>query len=259
MLPFYSAPNLNEQRVKHGFFGRNGGVSKGIYESLNCGLCSSDKSENVLENLDRIRTSLDAEKILTLNQCHSDIAIVVEDVSQDRSKADALITDKPGIALGALSADCGPILFTALKKDGEPVIAATHAGWKGALSGILENTIDQILGLGALKDSIKAAIGPCIAQKSYEVDIGFENVFLEEDDASEIFFKSGNVGKMHFDLSGYIAFRLARAGLSNVHISGIDTYTEEKKYFSYRRSCHKGQNGYGRQISTVVISADSND
>ncbi|MAM34725.1 MAG: polyphenol oxidase [Micavibrio sp.] len=259
MLSIYTVPNLDSPKIRHGFYGRTGGASTGIYQSLNCGLCSSDKTENVLENLNRVKVSLGANKILTLSQCHSNNAIIVKDGSEDRRKADAMVTDKAGIALGALSADCGPILFTGQKDSGRPVVAATHAGWKGAFGGILESTIQQMLSLGAAQESIKAAIGPCIAQKSYEVDIGFETDFLEEDEASEMFFKSGKTGKLHFDLPGYIAFRLGRSGLSSIHISGIDTYVEKENYFSYRRSCHKGENGYGRQISTIVISTDSND
>lgn len=249
-----------DERIHHGFFGRQGGVSEGIYNSLNCGVGSNDNSDAVKENRARVAHALNGkpENLITLHQTHSpDCLIVNEPLRADieRPKADALVTDKAGFILGVLTADCGCILFTGQKADGAPVIGAAHAGWKGALGGVLESTVQQMMALGAEKESLHASIGPCIDPKSYEVSEGFEAPFLERDPADEHFFKTARKeGHLMFDLPGYIASRLAKVGVSQVTITRHDTFAEEKNFFSYRRTTHRGEPDYGRQISAIMIS-----
>jgi YfiH family protein len=245
--------------ILHGFFGRQGGVSTGLYSSLNCGLGTADTPENVRENRARVALSLKTkpENLLSIKQIHSNIChYVAAPWTQDsRPDGDALVTDVPGLALGILTADCGPVLFYGEKENGAPLIGAAHAGWGGALRGVLESTIDTMIAHGALRDRICASIGPCIAQASYEVRNDFITPFIEHDPHSEHFFKSARAeGHLMFDLPGYIASRLGRAGVRYVSITGVDTYSSEKDYFSYRRTTHRKEGDYGRQISALVIT-----
>jgi len=247
------------KRVTHGFFGRRGGVSSGLYESLNCGPGSNDEAGNVEQNRALVAEALGArsDMLASVWQVHSDICVYIDEpllTGDLRPKADALVTDKAGLALGVLTADCGPVLYAGLKSDGAPIIGAAHSGWGGAIKGINEATIDTMIKHGAVLESMTAVIGPCIAQSSYEVSMGFETPFMEQDEQNEHFFKSGaKEGYLMFDLSGYIASRIALKSVKNVVISGIDTYGEAERFFSYRRTTHNKEPDYGRQIAAICI------
>ena len=239
----------------HGFFTREGGVSGGIYQSLNCGLGSRDDRQFVLENRNRVTAHLGAggARLLTCHQVHSADAIVVTEPwpAGENPKADALVTAVPGIVLGALAADCAPVLFA----DAEArVIAATHAGWKGALGGVLESTIATMIGLGARRNRIRAALGPCIGPDAYEVGPEFEMRFLSACSEYSRFFKRPQKSERpYFDLPGFVLERLARAGLETVESCTACTYTDEGRLFSYRRATHRGEPDYGRQVSAIVL------
>lgn len=240
--------------VTHGFFGRQGGVSTGLYDSLNCGLHSKDNAEHVAENRDLVLKALGGNEISTLKQIHSPICHPVENSCMTGvEEGDALVTKTPGQVIGALAADCGPVLFYATDEHREPIIGAAHSGWGGALKGVLESTIDAMVKLGAEKRNIRAAIGPCIGQASYEVGIEFSAPFLAEDPASEKFFRAGGNDKLFFDLQGYITFRLKRYGVEHIMCANKDTYALKDEYFSYRRATHAKENDYGRQISAICI------
>ncbi len=239
--------------IPHGFLGRRGGVSQGIHAGLNVGLGSDDDREAVVENRRRAADAiLPAAEMVTVHQIHSPVVVSVsEAVSLDaRPQADAMVTDRPGLLLGILTADCVPVLFA----DNEAgIIGAAHAGWKGAISGVTDNTLTAMEALGADRGRIACAIGPCIAQKSYEVDDGFYRRFVEEADENERFFASGKPGHWQFDIEGYVAARLAAAGVTKVECLGEDTYSQPDRFFSYRRSCHMGEPGYGREISLIGL------
>lgn len=244
--------------VAHGFFGRGGGVSTGLYSTLNCGLGTKDSPDNVNENRRRVAQALNTNpnRMVGVKQVHGSVCHYVTEpwAIENRPDGDAMVTDVPGLLLGILTADCGPILFYGEKADGAPVIGAAHAGWGGALRGVLESTIDTMTEHGALRDRICASVGPCIAQASYEVSTDFITPFIENDPQSEHFFKSARAeGHLMFDLPGYIAGRLGRAGVRYVSLTGVDTYSSEKDYFSYRRTTHRNESDYGRQISALVI------
>ena len=242
--------------IRHGFFGRRGGVSRGIYDSLNCGPGSKDDPAAVAENRARVASALAVEpaNLLSAFQVHSADACIVERAwtVADRPKLDAMVTQRPGIALGVLAADCGPVLFADAQAG---VIGAAHAGWKGALGGVLEATVATMEGLGAERGRIAAALGPCIHQASYEVGPEFPAPFLAEDAENEAFFgPSENQGRHMFDLPGYILKRLGAMGLGAATSIGEDTYPDEDGYFSYRRATHRGEDGYGRNVSAIVLA-----
>ncbi|MEM6811734.1 MAG: peptidoglycan editing factor PgeF [Pseudomonadota bacterium] len=246
---------FEDKGIQHGFFTKQGGVSEGIYESLNCGKGSDDDTDKVKENRARVAGHFGQSEAMlcTLYQNHSDQAVIIKQPEDCNGiKADALVTDQPHLVLGILTADCGPILFSGETNEGKPVIGAAHAGWKGAIGGILENTVLTMREIGAQK--ISAAIGPCIGPKSYEVSAEFTEPFLSQDQSNERFFKETNKNnKLMFDLPGYIASRLALLDLNQVIISGHDTYAEENDFFSYRRKTHRSEPDYGRQISAIII------
>ena len=242
----------------HGFFSRRGGVSKGIYASLNCGPGSDDNPAHVLQNRKVVSEVIGCEpqSLLSLHQIHSAECLQVTESwdSDNRPQADAMVSDVPGLALGVLTADCGPVLLHGVKTSGEPVVGAAHAGWGGAVNGVLEATLEKMKSLGAEAESIQACVGPCIGQASYEVGEDFIKPFAQEDEQAEKFFKSARrEGHMMFDLPGYIAFRLARTGVKNVYIKDLDTYFNEEDFFSYRRTTHRHEKDYGRQISVIMI------
>ncbi len=252
---FQSQGGFDSDVVAHGFFGRQGGVSKGIYESLNCGIGSDDAPENVAENRKRVCEAIGAEpeNLLSLYQVHGSACLKVEAAwTQDnRPEADAYVTRMPGLALGVLTADCAPVLFYGRSADG-PVIGAAHAGWKGALGSVLENTLQAMRELGA--EHIHASIGPCIQKRSYEVSLDFYENFCRTDENSERFFGgSRKSGRFIFDLPGYCAGRLGLAGVGDVLLFKDDTYSQEHAYFSYRRATHRSEPDYGRQISVIMI------
>ena len=248
---FVTAASL--EGVAHGFFGRRGGVSAGELASLNCGLGSGDDPALIAENRRRVAdAALPGAKLTGLYQVHGNRCVIVDgDTDVDaRPEADALATRTPGILLGILTADCVPVLF-ADREAG--VIGAAHAGWKGAISGVTDTTLDAMEGLGARRDHVAVAIGPCIARASYEVDESFVQRFLADAPANERFFAAGKPGHAMFDIAAYVAARLAAAGVTRIAIGGQDTYAEADHYFSYRRACHKNENSYGRQLSVIGL------
>jgi YfiH family protein len=232
-------------------------VSEGIYTGLNCGFGSADNPGHVAENRKRVATAMGGkDRVLTVHQIHSAECMTVHEpwARGDEPKLDALVTDRPGIILGILTADCGPVLLHGLKHDGSPVIGAAHAGWGGALNGVLENTLQAMTRLGARPVTIRAALGPCIGPRSYEVSDGFEAPFIKHDDRAVKFFREGSrPGYRLFNLPAYIKFRLDEAGVHEVSVLANDTCAEEQDFFSYRRSRLRGEPDYGRQISTIMI------
>lgn len=240
--------------VAHGFLGRRGGVSRGIVAGLNVGLGADDDDAAVAENRRRaVEAVLPGARLATVYQVHSPDAVLVDEPWPEdaRPRADAMVTDRPGILLGIVTADCAPVLFA----DAEAgVIGAAHAGWRGAHGGVVEATLDLMEQLGARRDRVAAAIGPAIAQASYEVDAPFRAHF-EQTDAH--LFGAGREGHWQFDLEGYVAQRLVRAGVSRIDPLGLDTYTDEARFFSYRRATHRGEPNYGRQISLIGLLAAS--
>jgi YfiH family protein len=239
--------------VPHGFLGRRGGVSTGICSGLNVGLGSKDDPKAVLANR---RLAVEAvapdAQLVTLHQVHSGNAIEVDAPFPDEARphADALVTDRPGLALGILTADCTPVLFA---DTGAGVVGAAHAGWKGAIGGVVESTVAAMERLGAQRDRIVAAVGPTIARKSYEVDEGFMRTFVERDPEHERFFSDGRAGHYQFDLEGFVVCRVAAAGVHRVEALGIDTYSDPDRFFSYRRATHLREPDYGRQISIIAV------
>ncbi|WEX86097.1 peptidoglycan editing factor PgeF [Sinorhizobium garamanticum] len=239
--------------IAHGYFTRKGGVSEGIYRGLNVGLGSKDDRERVGENRARVARWFDAEprRLATVHQIHSPDAVVV-DGSYDgaRPDADALVTATPGIVLGVLSADCGPVLFADPQAG---VIGAAHAGWKGALGGILESTIEAMISLGARRDRIIACLGPSISRTHYEVGAEFVERFIAADeDYASFFSPSGRNGHAMFDLPGLTIRRLMEAGVTAENLN-ICTYADEDRFFSYRRTTHRQEPDYGRQMSAICI------
>jgi YfiH family protein len=248
----FRAPNLSSTpTIAHGFCGRRGGVSRGIYASLNCGLGSGDDALNVTENRRRAREALGATALNTLYQIHSPTAVTVDAPWEAAPQGDAMVTRTRGIALGVLSADCAPILFADAQAR---VIGAAHAGWKGALSGVIEATVVAMEAQGAERSRIAAAIGPCISQANYEVGDEFRARFLAVDAGSARYFTSGNRAAHHqFDLESYVAQRLTRAGVDNVSRFSACTYAREADFFSFRRATHRGEGDYGRELSAIVL------
>ena len=239
--------------VAHGFLGRTGGVSTGIHAGLNVGIGSDDDAAAVAENR-RLASEavLPGAALVTLYQTHSADCVTVRSPFEERlrPRADALVTDRPGLALGILTADCAPVLLA--DKDAG-VVGAAHAGWKGAIGGVTDATILAMEAVGAKRDRIAAAIGPCIARASYEVDDAFARRFEAHDPANERFFAEGRDGHFQFDLEAYVAHRLASAGIGRVAMLGLDTYADEARFFSFRRATHRGEPGYGRQISIIGL------
>lgn len=247
--------------IAYWFFTRQGGASTGIYDSLNCSPGSSDDQTLVAENRRRVAGQLGGENlpVISLWQCHSADCLYVEEQvasGEARPHADALVTDKPGLILGVLTADCGPVLFHGLKRDGAPVIGAAHAGWGGALGGVLESTIVKMREAGAEAETVTACLGPCLMQPSYEVQNDFMRPFvIKHEEAEKFFMAAHKPGHQMFDLAGYIAMRLALAGVRRVSLMGIDTYANEADFFSFRRATHRSESDYGRQISAIVINS----
>ncbi|WP_448502508.1 peptidoglycan editing factor PgeF [Sphingomonas sp.] len=241
--------------VPHGFLGRRGGVSKGLHAGLNVGLGSHDDAETVAANRALATGAvLPGGRLVTCYQVHSADCITVRAVPDERLRphADALVTDRPGLALGILTADCAPVL---LADADAGVVAAAHAGWKGALGGVTDTTIVAMEALGARRDRIAAAIGPCIARASYEVSEAFRRRFAEADPENDRFFADGaRTGHAQFDLEAYVAHRLAAAGIARIEALGLDTYAAPDRFFSYRRATHAGEGDYGRQISIIGLA-----
>jgi YfiH family protein len=239
--------------VRHGFLGRAGGVSRGEVSGLNVGLGSGDDPVLIAENRRRaVAAVAPGTALATVYQVHSAECVTVSSPWPDdeRPHADALVTDRPGVVLGILTADCAPVLFA----DPEAgVIGAAHAGWKGAIGGVTDATITAMERLGATRAGIAAVIGPCIAQESYEVDGAFRDRFCAQADASAAHFAPGSPGHWQFNIEGYVAQRLAAAGVTRVTRLALDTYAAPERFFSYRRACHHGEAAYGRQISLISL------
>ena len=242
--------------VRHGFFTRSGGVSHGVYATLNGGTGSNDVPGNVAENRARMAIALGVtpDRFLTAYQIHSpDVVVVEEPWTHDRRpRADAIVTRLPRLAIGVSTADCGPLLFA----DAEAhVIAAAHAGWRGALAGVIEAAIAAMEKLGAQRSRIATALGPTIRQPNYEVGSEFVERFLAADADNKRFFKpSTSSGHAMFDLGGYIAERLQRAGITNFEDLGLCTYAEPERFFSYRRTTKLGEPDYGRHINAIALA-----
>ncbi len=242
--------------VSHGFLGRRGGVSIGVVAGLDMGSRGMDPDDPrlgpVAENRARgIAAVAPSARLVTVYQVHGADCVVAGDwAEQDRPHADALVTDRPGLLLGILTADCAPVLL-ADREAG--VIGAAHAGWKGAIGGVTDSTIAAMEELGARRDNISAAIGPCIAQSSYEVDAAFAARFISADPGNARFFDSGQPGHQQFDLEHYVAARLASAGIGKVERLGLDTYSAPERFFSFRRATHHAEPDYGRQISLICL------
>ena len=250
------APSLSLPNVRHAFFTREGGVSDGIYRSLNGGIGSLDAPEKVRENRARMAAALGvaATHLVSCYQIHSPDVIVAERpwTRETAPRADAIVTYVPGLAIGVSTADCGPILFA----DGEAgVIGAAHAGWKGALTGVLEATIKAMEKLGARRSRISAALGPMIRQPNYEVGAEFVERFVAADGANRRFFiPATRPGHAMFDLSGYIKSRLERTEIKSVEDLGLCTYADPARFFSYRRTTHYGEPDYGRHVNAIVLA-----
>lgn len=239
--------------VAHGFLGRRGGVSAGDVAGLNAGIGSGDDPAAVAENRRRAATAvLPAAPLVSVYQVHSATCVTVAAPWSDdaRPEADALVTALPGVLLAIVTADCAPVLLADARAG---VVGAAHAGWKGAIGGVTDSTITAMEALGAHRADITAAIGPCIAQASYEVDDGFRERFLADAAGNARHFLAGQPGHWRFDLAGYVAGRLESAGIARVEALGHDTYAEEESYFSFRRATHRGQAVYGRQISLIGL------
>jgi polyphenol oxidase len=239
--------------IRHGFFTRRGGVSDGIYAGLNVGTGSNDDPQRVAENRRRVSSwmGIAPERLVTVHQVHSpDVVVVEAPFGAERPKADAMVTGRPGLALGVLAADCGPILYA----DPEArVIGAAHAGWKGALTGVLEATVEAMERLGARRERIVAVLGPSISQENYEVGPEFMDRFVAADPANAAWFApSEKPGHFMFDLNGYTIDRLKAAGVAAYSLDRC-TYADEALFFSYRRTTHRAEPDYGRQISAIVL------
>ena len=239
--------------LPHGFLGRRGGISVGVCAGLNVGFGSSDERE-AIEGNRRLAVSviLPEAALATVHQVHSADVVFADRAwpQGERPRADAMVTDTPNLLLGILTADCAPVLFA---DHHAVVVGAAHAGWRGALAGVTDATIDAMVELGARRDNIHAAVGPCIAQPSYEVDDAFRSRFLEHDPDNGRFFVTGESGKPHFDLEAYVVHRLIAAGIDEVEALNLDTYADPDRFFSYRRATHRGEADYGRQLSAIAI------
>jgi polyphenol oxidase len=254
--PVLSAESLRLPGVRHAFFTRNGGVSRGVYASLNGGVGSRDSHEAVAENRSRAAAALGVtpERLAVPYQIHSANAAAISEpwAPSDRPRCDGLATASPGLALGVTGADCGMILFA---DRWAHVIGAAHAGWKGALTGVIEATVAAMEKLGARRGDVVAALGPCIGRASYEVGPEFVAAFAAAgEDTGRYFTPSSKAGRSMFDLNGYIAERAERAGIGAFEDFALDTYADERRFFSYRRTTHRGEPDYGRLMSAIVLN-----
>jgi YfiH family protein len=241
--------------IRHAFFTREGGVSAGIYASLNGGVGSNDEAGHVAENRARMATALGvaAARLLTPYQIHSPTVVVADTEwrADARPRADAVVTKTPGLAIGISTADCGPVLFADANAR---VVGAAHAGWRGALSGVVEATLEAMIAQGATRANIRAALGPMIRQPNYEVGSDLITKFIDADAGNARFFAPAK-REQHalFDLAGYIRARLSRAGIAEAADLDLCTYADDKQFFSYRRSTHRGEADYGRHISAIAL------
>ena len=246
---------LKSTRIAHGFFGREGGYSKGIFASLNCGLGSGDDRPTVVRNREMVAKDLGGTEpqIVTTYQIHSAEAVIVTKpwTYDERPKVDGMVTNVPGLILGSLTADCGPVLFADLRAG---VIGCAHAGWKGALAGVTDATVFKMESLGASRANIVAVLGPTISKVAYEVGPEFIQHFVDASVENKRFFTDSLKKDHHmFDLPAYLTTRMKAIGIGTVIDCGLCTYTREEEYFSYRRTTHAGEKDYGRQIAAITL------
>ena len=250
---FYSKKFKKFSKIKHCFFSRQGGISKGVYSSLNCGKGSKDKKKNVYKNLSFVSNKLkiSLKKLLLMHQTHSNKAIIINEKNKNlkRFKSDALVTNLKGISLGVVTADCVPIFLYDVKNQ---IIGCIHAGWKGALTGIIENTVNKFKKFNT-KSKIFASIGPCIGEKSYEVDVDFYKRFISKSKKNRKYFLKKNNYKKLFNLRKYVSDKLIKLNIKVDHVNH-DTYKEKSKFYSYRRSQKSGESDYGRCISVISLT-----
>lgn len=252
--PIHADALSSQPGLQHGFFTRRGGVSEGLFASLNCGFGSGDAADRVAVNRGRVAdaTGVENGSLVTAYQVHGHRVALVDRpwTADDAPKADGMVTAEPGVALGILTADCAPVLFA---DSGAGIIGAAHAGWRGAKDGVLEETVSAMIHLGARADSISAVVGPCIGKDSYEVGPEFPGPFLEDDSGAFAFFRpGGRRGHFTFDLAGLVQRRLERLNLAKVEVIGGDTCADEGKFFSYRRATHRREAEYGRNLSVIA-------
>ncbi len=238
--------------VRHGFFTRRGGASSGVFAGLNCGSGSSDQSEIVAINRARVADAMGVtpDRLVGVHQIHSAIAVTVDGPPAKKPRADALVTATPGLALSVLTADCQPVLFADTKAR---VIGAAHAGWRGALDGVLTATVDAMVSLGAKREDITAVIGPCISQRAYEVGPEFIDSFLAEDPDFARYFANGEGDRLQFDLPGFGLNRLRAAGVGHAEWTHHCTYSDPDRFYSYRRTTHAKEADYGRLIAAITL------
>jgi YfiH family protein len=253
---FIEAPELAAcPGLRHAFFTRQGGVSQGIYASLNGGIGSSDERERVLENRRRMAAQLGVapDALVSVHQVHSPDAVVVDaPFAGDRPRADGIATATPGLALAISTADCGPLLFA---DPAARVIGAAHAGWRGALTGVMEATLEAMEGLGARRNRVVAVLGPMISADAYEVGADFVSRFTDADPANGRFFRpNGRPSHAQFDLPAFIGVRLEAAGIGHFVNLGLCTYADEERFYSFRRTTHRGEPDYGRLISAIALT-----
>jgi len=252
---FFSKKLKKFENLKHCFFSRKNGFSKKEYESLNCGLGSGDQKENVLKNLDLVSQKVGCKKelLITLNQTHSDKVVYFENRNLIKNKlpGDAIVTKIKNVGIGILTADCAPILLYDPEKK---IIGCIHSGWKGALNGIIKNTIKKFKELGSNVENLFAVVGPCIGKENYEVKIDFYEKFINRNKKYEIFFKKIIHGKYIFDLRGFLNNKISDLNVKNIENIEMDTFAEKETFFSYRRSCLNNEKDYGRCISVILMT-----
>jgi YfiH family protein len=238
--------------VRHGFFTRRGGASSGVFDGLNCGAGSSDQADIVKINRARVAEAMGTapDALIGVHQCHSADVIEVTAPLDEKPKVDAMVSKTPDLVLGVLTADCQPVLFADTQAK---VIGAAHAGWRGALIGVLDNTVEAMVKLGATRENITAVIGPCISQRSYEVGPEFMDDFLADSPDNARFFAGGTDDRMQFDLPSFGLSRLRDAGVGHAEWTRHCTYSDADRFYSYRRSCHLKEADYGRLISTIRL------
>tara|TARA_B100002051_G_C16743103_1_gene645647 strand:+ start:3478 stop:4236 length:759 start_codon:yes stop_codon:yes gene_type:complete len=250
---FFSKKLSQYKNIKHCFFSKKNGFSKGIYKSLNCGPGSNDNKLDIKKNLELVQKKMDLknDNLILMNQTHSNKVIVIDDENKGKKKfnSDALITKLKGVALGVLTADCVPII---LYDEKNKIISSIHAGWKGSISGIIENTLSKFKKIDS-DNKIIAIIGPCIGKDSYEVGMDFYENFLKESEKNKNFFLKKEKNKFFFDIRGYVNNRLITNGITNIDNINIDTFKDDDNFFSYRRSKKLGETDYGRCISTICL------
>jgi len=252
---FFSSRLKKFNSLKHCFFSRKNGVSKGIYHSLNCGLGSQDDKKDVLENLEIVSNQINCKKdfLITLNQQHTNRVIHFKNKESIKNKlvGDAIVSQVKNVGIGILAADCAPILFYDNKKK---IIGCAHSGWRGALNGIIKNTINKFIELNSNTDDIIAVVGPCIDKKNYEVKKDFFDMFVSKKDINKKFFDQFSDEKYTFDLRGYINYEISTLNISNVENIEIDTFSQKDLFYSYRRSSQDKEKDYGRCISVILMT-----